>query len=120
MNKSLFLLAEQRIALSEIRQLDVEWSDATARDLINDTIIALDEKILSAFQFAWDNTPNGNRYYKGFYRGRYLQNDNLCCFGGIGTGGDPFIYCRKRKGAPLRTVKEISNWLRDNGIGKLD
>lgn len=120
MKNSLFVLAEQRIALSEIRGLGIEWSDASAREIINETIIALDDKILSAFETAWDNTSDTNRYYKGFYRGRYLQNENVCCFRGIGGGDEPFIYCRKRVGAPMQTVKEISNWLRDNGIGKAD
>jgi hypothetical protein len=119
-NKSLFVLAEQHIALSEIRGLGIEWSDASAKEIINETIIALDDKILSAFDTAWDNTADGNRYYKGFYRGRYLQNENICCFRGIGMDREPFIYCRKRVGAPMQTVREISEWLRNNGIDELD
>ncbi len=121
MTKNLFALAEQYIVLDDLRGMSIEWSNPqVATEIINETLIQLDEKILKAFDETWDNTPDNDKSRKGFYGGRYLQNNRITCFRARGTHGKTFIYCRRREGRPMQTVRELSNWFCANKIEPID
>jgi hypothetical protein len=119
MSNQLFLLAEQRILLEDIRALPIKWSDPNGNEIVNDTIANIDDKLVSEFGLAWDAMPNdAGSSEKGVYWGRYLQSVSITCYESIGMDGKPFIYCRYRDpSAPLRTVRQVATWLRRNAWG---
>ncbi len=113
---SLFILAEQRIALANIRQLGIAWTEPEkGMELVNDTIISLDDKILVAFNDLYAKLPD-NDERKGCYFKRYIKSHSIFCLLATGADGQPFVYCREYKGKAIKSIKELVNWLRDNRV----